>query len=109
MTKEVAKVKEEVRADLAKAKDEMRLELKAFRESLEREMRNERRELKTEWRDLGNSVEHAHAEIVDLRKKLYLEKAKNVKITAENEALRSQLAALETRTTESEKRLVLSE
>lgn len=109
MTKDVAKFRDDVRAEFAKWKEDFGLEFKAFRESVEREMRNEIRELKNEQKSLGESLGHAHRDIRDLEKKLETESKKSAKLSAENDALRAKLAALEGGAQDVEKRLLLSE
>lgn len=86
MSKELNKLKEEMRAELVKLKDEVKLELKAFREAMERDLRNEIRELKTEQKSLTESLEFAHGTIEDIKKQLDDEVSKNVQLSTDNEA-----------------------
>lgn len=83
----------------------MQKEVKLFRESMERELRNEIRELKVTQTNLAKSVEFAHAEVKDLKKKLDDEVAKNKQLTKEKEALFSRCMAVENEAKEQEKRL----
>lgn len=70
MTRDVAKMKKYIRAEL-------QAELKASREALEREMRNELGDLRSEQRDIIQSFENSQADIDDLKKKIDVELAKN--------------------------------
>lgn len=109
MAKEIARMKDELKAEFAKLKDEMRVELKEHREALERQMRNDFRELKVEQQALAQSLEFAHGNIADLKKQLNDETTKNVKLASENEALQSKNAALERTLQDLEMRLVYME
>lgn len=109
MSKDGAKIREEMRADLAKHKDEIKLELKELRESVERELRSEIRQLRAELKEVTNSLEFAHADVADLKKKLDVETAKNAKLESDNEKLRAQCDATNSKAKELEMRLTSSE
>lgn len=106
MAKEIAKMKDELRAEFLKLKEEMRAELKEHREAVERQMRNEIRELKTEQQALAKSLEFAYGNIEDLKKQLNDETTKNVKLASENEALHAKNAAMQSTLQDLEMRLV---
>lgn len=97
MSKEIAKMKEEMKAEFLKLKEEMKAELKEHREALERQFRSELRELKAEQQSLTQSLEFAHETIEDLTKKLDAETAKNAGLASENAALERTLQDLEGR------------
>lgn len=109
MAKDIAKYKEEMRADFAKHKEEMKLELKTFRESLERDFRSEIRELRTELQTVTQSLEFAHSDIADLKKELIAAAARNTKLESENEKLREQVVAADSKVRDFEIRLISSE
>lgn len=98
-----------MKCELAKWKEEMEKEVKLFRESMERELRNEIREMKVAQTNLTKSIEFAHDEVRDLKKKLDDEVAKNKRLTDEKEALLSRCKAVENETREQEKRLASME
>lgn len=109
MSKDLTKLKEEMKAEFNKLKDELKQEQKAFREMLERDFRNEIRELKNEQTNMCKSLEFAHAEIADLKKRLNVETANNTRLEAENRALRKQCSDVENKARDLDVRLVLSE
>lgn len=109
MSKDLAKMKEELRSEIAKLKDELRQEMKSSREVIERALRSEIRDLRNEQTELIKSIEHAHESIEELKRKLDIEVAKNEQITKENEALRAGNSTLDRRTEELDKRIVRQE
>lgn len=109
MTKDAAKLKEEMKGEIAKLKDEMKQELKSFRETIEREMRTEIRDLKSEQKEIIKSLENAHDEIGDLKKALDEAAAKNKQLEKTNEALRAKCSFTDTKVQGIDNRLVQSE
>lgn len=109
MAKEIAKLKEEVKAELAQLKQEFKEQLKQYREALERDMRNEIREMKIEHKNRIQSIEFGHASVEELKAKLSAEETARRKLENENIALEKRCHALECRARELEKRLVRSE
>lgn len=105
MAKDVAKVKEELKAEIHKLRDEF----KTSRESLERDLRIEIRELRTEQRNMTQSLEFSHGVIEELKKSLEAEIAKNANLKSENEAMHMRCNSLEKRTCELEKRITNQE
>ncbi|KAL1419652.1 hypothetical protein MTO96_005066 [Rhipicephalus appendiculatus] len=109
MAKDIAKLKDEMKAELLKLKEEMKQEMKAFRDSLERDLRNEIRELKNEQRQMTESLDFAFSSIEEHRKKLDDVTARNKDLESENAALRAECKCLESRGRDLEARLVLTE
>ncbi|XP_070386667.1 uncharacterized protein [Dermacentor albipictus] len=109
MSKELAKMKDELKSDFAKVRDEMRHELKLFREGLERDLRTENREFKNEQNNMAKSLEFAFHEINELKTKLVECTAKNAKLESENAALHAKCSFLENTVQSLENRLVQTE
>lgn len=109
MSKDITKLKEEMKAEFTKLKDELKQEQKAFREMLERDLRNEIRDLKNEQTSMCKSLEFAHAEIADLKTRLNVETANNARLEAENRALREQCSDVENKARDLDVRLVQTE
>lgn len=101
MAKDVAKVKEDLKAEISKLRDE----LKTSRESLERDLRIEIRELRNEQKNVTHSLEFSHSAIEEIKKSLEAEIAKNVKLSSENEVLRTRCTTLEKHASELESRI----
>ncbi|KAL1468817.1 hypothetical protein MTO96_025173 [Rhipicephalus appendiculatus] len=76
-----------------------------FRESLERDFRNEIRDLKTEQRNMTKSIDYAHDNIEDMKKKLEQALAENALLKSDNASLRLENASLKTSVFELEHRL----
>lgn len=106
MSKEIAKIKEDVKNDLLKLRDEFKQEMKMSRESFERELRNEMREFRTEQRNVAQSLEFAYKTIEDLKIQLAAAAAKNAELTTRNKELQVKCQTLETHTGDLERRLV---
>lgn len=109
MSKDIAKVKEEMKAEFARLKDEMKQEMKVFKDSVERELRNDLREIKNEHKAITQSLEFAHASIKELQQQLKKEQEKNVALNNENKALQKSYHDLEGKTEGLESRVVQSE
>lgn len=108
MSKELAKMKDELKSDFARVRDEMRHELKLFREGLERDLRTENREFKNEQNNMAKGLEFAfHA--IELKTKLVECTAKNAKLESENAALHAKCSFLENTVQSLENRLVQTE
>lgn len=105
MAKEMAKVKEDFKAEINKLRDE----LKTSRETLERDLRIEIRELRAEQRNMTESLEFSHGVVAELKKSLEAEIAKNAKLKIENEALQTRCTTLEKRACELERRVTNQE
>lgn len=80
MAKELAKLKEEMRAELIK---EIRQEFKSFKDSLERDLRNEIREVRNEQRQMGKSIDFSHESVEEIKQKLVSESSKNASLAKE--------------------------
>lgn len=87
MAKEIATIKEEMKAEFSKLNEEIKAEL-------ERRMRSELREHKVEQQSLTKSIELAYKTIEDLTKKLDAETTKNAGLASENAPPRAKQAAL---------------
>lgn len=109
MSKESAKLKEEMKAELQKFKDEVNQTLKIFKETVERDLRGEIRELRQEQQALKESIEYAHAEIDDLKKQLETEQSITKQRTQEKGKLQAQCEGLEKKAFDLERRLTQSE
>lgn len=109
MAKDIAKLKEEMKAELLKIKEEMKQEIKSFRDSLERDLRNEIRELKNDQRQMTESLNFAFTSIEEHKKKLDDVITKNRDLESENAALRAECKCLESKGRDLETRLVLAE
>lgn len=106
MSKELAKLKEDLKNDFLKLKDDLRQEMKTAKESSEREMRNEFRELRNEQQEVIKSLENVHETIDDLKKQLATETSRNAQLKNENEGLQNKCMTLKNKNEELEKRLV---
>lgn len=109
MTKDITKLKDEMKAELLKLKEEMKQEMKTFRDSLERDLRNEIRDLKNEQRNMAQSLEFAFSSIEEQKKKLDDVVTRNKNLESENAALRAECKCLESRSRDLDTRLVLAE
>lgn len=103
MSKELARVKDEI---FQKLKDELKLEMKSSREVYERDLRNEIRDLKNEQRNMTESIEFAHREIDDLKKRLDTEIARNTQLLKDNQEVNAKCASLERKNGELENQIV---
>ncbi|KAH6931427.1 hypothetical protein HPB50_024395 [Hyalomma asiaticum] len=103
MAKDIAKLKEEMKAELLKIKEEMKQEMKSFRDSLERDLRNEIRERKNEQRHMTESLDFAFTSIEEHKKKLEDVITKNRDLERENAALRAECKCLESKGRDLEK------
>ncbi|XP_049516982.1 uncharacterized protein LOC125942767 [Dermacentor silvarum] len=106
MSKDIAKIKEDVKNDLVKLRDDLKQEMKLSRESFERDLRNEMREIRNEQRSVAQSLEFAHKTIEDLKSQLAAAVAKNTELTNSNKELQAKCQTLENHTGYLEKRLV---
>lgn len=109
MSKESTKLREEMKAELQKFKDELNQTLKTFKESLERDLRGEIRELRQEQQALKTSIEYAHEEISDLKKRLETEQSITKQRTQEKQELQAKCDGLEKKALDLERRLTQSE
>lgn len=106
MSKDIAKLREDLKNDFLQLKEDLKQEMKTAREFFEREMRNELRELRSEQKEVIKSLENAHETIEDLKKQLAAETTKNAELKNENNSLQNRCASVKNKNEELEKRVV---